>query len=91
MCIKFEDKFPPSPPENVTYFIKDKKLTIIWHQPEDEDLAGFLIYKNGKPYTNFIIKSYYFIDKDFKKGDTYQIFSVDKGGNKSPPVYLKIE
>ncbi|EDP73430.1 hypothetical protein [Hydrogenivirga sp. 128-5-R1-1] len=90
-CIKFEDKYPPSPPENLTYILDKNKLTIIWHPPEDEDIIGFIIYKNNKPYTNFIVKSYYFIDKTFKKGDVYQIFSIDKAGNKSKPVYLKIE
>lgn len=90
-CIKYEDKFPPNPPKDLTYLIEKSKLIIIWHPPEDPDIVGFIIYKNGKPYTDFIIKSYYFIDRNFKKGDAYQIFSIDKTGNKSKPAYLIIE
>jgi hypothetical protein len=90
-CIKFEDIYPPHPPSNLTYLIKDNNLTIIWEPPSDNDVIGYLIYKNGKLLTNFLIKGYYFIDNHFKKGDVYAIYSVDKASNKSKPAYLKVE
>lgn len=90
-CIKFKDFFPPKPPINLTYIVKNKKLIIIWQPPEDKDLEGFLILKNGKPIFNAVIKSYYVEIKNYKKGDIFAIISVDKAGNKSKPAYLKIE
>ncbi len=90
-CIIFKDIYPPKPPKNLTYIINGKDLLIIWDYPDNKDLKGFIIYKNGQPYLRFVLNSYYFIDKNWKKGDEYLIFSVDKAGNKSKPAYLKIE
>ena len=90
-CITFLDTYPPPPPKNVSYVIKQKKLYIFWDLPKDKDIIGVIIEKKGEKILNVPIKSYYFIDTSFKKGDIYTIYTVDKAGNKSKPVYLKIE
>jgi len=90
-CIKFEDKFPPNQPKNVGYLIKGKELIIVWQPPEDKDIKGFIVLKNGKPIFKFLVKSYFVKIKDFKVGDIFEIISIDRAGNKSKPVYLKVE
>ncbi|RMD46997.1 MAG: hypothetical protein D6834_01605, partial [Aquificota bacterium] len=90
-CIKFKDKFPPNPPKNVSFLIRNKELIIIWQPPKDKDIKGFMILRNGKPIFKFFIKSYFVKIKNFKVGDIFTIISVDMADNKSKPVYLKIE
>jgi len=54
-----------------------------------KDVIGYLIYKNGKPITEIPIKTYYFIDNQYKNGDTYEIIAIDKAGNRSKPLKIK--
>ncbi len=89
-CITYKDIYPPEIPK-VSYIKKKENLIIILGTIKDKDFAGFLIEKNGKLITDIPLKTYYFIDKNYKNGDTYKIYSVDKEGNKSKPVYLKVE
>ena len=90
-CVKYVDVYPPKPPENVSYIVKNGKLYIFWDLPKEKDIAGVIIEKNRVKIIDIPIRSYYFIDTKFKKGDIYTIYSIDTSGNKSTPVYLKIE
>ncbi|MEZ0323821.1 MAG: hypothetical protein ABWJ98_05895 [Hydrogenothermaceae bacterium] len=90
VCIEYRDTFPPNPPKNIKVIEnEDGSATLIWQESDSKDVVGYLIYKNGKPIIETPIKSYYFTDRDYKEGDTYTIYAVDKANNKSIPVEVK--
>ncbi len=89
VCEKFVDNFPPLPPTEGNVLVENGKLLIIWEESLSKDVIGYLIYKNGKPITEIPIKSYYFIDNQYKKGDKYEIVAIDKAGNRSKPLKIK--
>ncbi len=90
ICKKFIDEFPPEPPKNANILIENKKILIVWDESPSKDVIGYIIYKNGKPITEIPIKSYYFIDNQFKNGDIYEIIAIDKAGNRSKPLTVKL-
>ncbi len=89
VCEKFVDTFPPLPPKEGNILREKGKLVVIWEESPSEDVVGYIIYKNGKPITEIPIKSYYFIDNRYKKGDIYEIVAIDKAGNRSKPLKIK--
>ena len=89
-CITYVDIYPPKKPK-ISYIKNRNNLIIILGHIDENDFAGFLIEKNGKLLTNIPTKTYYFIDKNWHRSDVYKIYSVDKNGNKSSPVYLRVE
>ena len=91
VCMLYRDIFPPDPPKNPEIIKKGEDYIIIWTESSSKDVAGYLIYKHGKPLLKTPVKTYFFIDKSFKKGDKYEIIAVDKAGNRSKPVYLITE
>ncbi|WP_457642460.1 fibronectin type III domain-containing protein [Persephonella sp.] len=91
VCKTYKDIFPPEPPKNPELIKKGEEYVIIWTDSPSKDVIGYILYKNGKPVINTPIKTYFFVDKSYKKGDWYYIIAVDRAGNKSKPVYLNIE
>ena len=89
VCKRFEDIFPPEPPSDFKLLKKGDDYYLIWDNSPSKDVIGYIIYKNGKPLFNIPIKTYFFIDKDYKDGDKYYIVAVDRAGNKSKKVFLK--
>jgi len=89
LCKKYEDIFPPQPPYDFKMIKRKEGYYLIWSESPSKDVIGYIIYKNGKPLFNIPIKTYYFIDKTYNKGDKYYIIAVDKVGNKSEKVYLE--
>ena len=89
LCKDYVDVFPPKPPTDFKLLKKDDNYYLLWEESPSKDVIGYIIYKNGKPLFNMPIKTYYFIDKSYKKGDKYYIVAVDRAGNKSKKVYLK--
>ncbi|WMN06013.1 hypothetical protein QYS48_31285 [Marivirga arenosa] len=45
------DSIPPATPEFAEYITKDSSLTISWHSNEEEDIAGYRIYKAQTKYS----------------------------------------
>ncbi len=90
-CILYKDIFPPKPVKNPEIIKHKEKLFIIWTESPSKDVIGYIIEKNGKLLNKEPIYGYFFILDSYKKGDTIAIYAVDKAGNKSPPVYLKVE
>ncbi len=91
VCSINRDIFPPEPPKRFEYFIYRGKLFLIWTESSSKDVTGYLIERDGKVLTKDIINTYYYIINSWKKGDIFKIYSVDRGGNRSPPVYLRVE
>jgi hypothetical protein len=89
LCKEFVDIFPPKPPSNFKIIKKGDDYYLFWTESPSKDVIGYLIYKNGKPLFSIPIKTYYFIDKNYKKGDKYYIIAIDRAGNKSKKVYLE--
>ncbi|WP_457644249.1 fibronectin type III domain-containing protein [Persephonella sp.] len=91
VCKVYRDIFPPEPPKNPELIKKGEDYIIIWTESPSKDVAGYLIFKNGKPLIKTPIKTYFFIDRSYQKGDRYYIIAVDRAGNKSEPAYLTVE
>ncbi|MEJ5172237.1 MAG: hypothetical protein WHT47_00830 [Hydrogenothermaceae bacterium] len=90
VCIEYRDTFPPNPPTKLKIVKnEDSSATLIWQESNSKDVIGYIVYKNGKPILDIPTKSYYFIDKDYREGDTYTIYAVDKAYNKSTPVEVR--
>ena len=89
VCIRYTDIFPPLPPSD-GFIYEDKDYAIVfWEDSPSKDVKGYRIYKNGKRILDFVIKTYYFKDKNYKKGDIYYITAVDNAGNESKPLIIR--
>ncbi len=89
VCKDFIDIFSPKPPSDFKLLKKNNDYYLIWEESPSKDVIGYIIYKNGKPLFNIPIKTYFFIDKNYKTGDKYFIVAVDRAGNRSEKVYLE--
>jgi len=89
LCKTFKDIFPPEPPYDFKMIKRREGYYLIWSESPSKDVIGYIIYKNGKPLFDIPIKTYYFIDKEYRPGDVYYIVAVDRAGNKSKKVYLE--
>jgi len=89
VCQTFKDIFPPLPPENGKLIIDKNEATLIFEPSKSKDVVGYIFYKNSKIINNTPIKTYYFIDNDYKPGDVYYVEAVDKAGNKSQKLEIK--
>jgi hypothetical protein len=89
VCTVFKDIFPPNPPKRGKIIVKENQATLIWEESDSKDVVGYLIYKNGNLLNQIPLKTYYFTDKSYKKGDTYKVIAVDKANNKSLPLEIK--
>lgn len=89
-CIIYKDSFPPDPPTRGKLIKnEDGSVTLIWQESNSKDTVGYIIFKNSNPLIDIPLKTYYFVDKDYKDGDIYHIYAVDKAKNKSEPLEIK--
>jgi len=89
VCKEFKDIFPPEPPYDFKLIKRKEGYYLIWSESPSKDVIGYIIYKNGKPLFDIPIKTYYFIDKSYRRGDKYYIIAIDRAGNRSEKVYLE--
>jgi hypothetical protein len=89
VCQTFKDIFPPLPPENGKLIVDKNEATMIFEPSKSKDVVGYIFYKNSKIINNTPIKTYYFIDNDYKPGDVYYVEVIDKAGNKSQKLEIK--
>lgn len=90
VCIQYRDTFPPNPPTRGKLVVnQDGSVLLIWQESDSDDVVGYIVYKNSEPLIELPIKTYYFTDKDYKDGDTYDIVAVDKANNKSLPLEIR--
>jgi len=88
-CVTFRDIFPPLPPVNPTVIQKDGKYFLVWSDSPSKDVIGYIITINGKPLNRKPIKDYIIYLPGYEKGDTIQIYAIDKAGNRSKPTTVK--
>ena len=90
--VKMEDKTPPEPPSGGGYLIKKDTIILVWNKSPSRDVAGYLIERKGEI---FRVKENTFqenLTKEYllKKTIVYTIKAVDKAGNTSLPLYIKV-
>jgi len=88
LVVEVPPKIPPKPPkpEEVSYVKRGGKIYIFWSM--QENVKGYLVYRNGKLLTPEPIIQNVFVDKEPKKLMRYEIVSVNKFGVKSEPAVL---
>jgi hypothetical protein len=84
------DHTPPSVPKGLYSITADEAVWLFWEENDEEDLAGYRIYKKKDTHSN---KYYYlvtvdtaaYIDYDVKNGKTYYygVTAFDYDGNES--------
>ncbi len=89
-CVTFKDIFPPSPPKNLKVMRKGKKYYILWSDSDSVDVVGYIIEIDGKKVLEKPIKTYFITVKKLKPNSVIKVYAVDKAGNKSEPVILKL-
>ena len=96
VCINVADLEPPGKVKNLTAIYKDGSVFLIWDEPEDKDLEGFIVYKeiDGKltRLNSEIIKVPTFIDEHPSKGvNRYAVTAIDTNGNEGEKSYIEIK
>ncbi len=90
------DSVAPGQPENVTYKPLYGGARFFFDLPEDEDLLSIEAQYTNTAGTTFTFSSSYFVDSldVFGFGDTLEhvvnIYALDRTGNKSQPVVMKV-
>jgi hypothetical protein len=94
------DEFPPATPTNISAFVLEGKVQILWDENKEADLEGYFLYSGTdvnrlkRSSSSFTINRY--VDESVLPGQTYyyQISAVDQVGNegsKSEPVSVTVQ
>lgn len=88
LVVEVPPKIPPKSqkPKEVSYVKRGGKIYIYWSM--QENVEGYLVYRNGKLLTPKPIIQNIFVDEEPKKLTRYEIISVNKFGVKSEPAIL---
>ena len=91
------DKFPPSPPAEVTAVAGSEGVALSWLPNQEKDLAGYLVIRSESGseeilLTRELLTAPVFNDLSVEKNRlyVYSIKAVDKAGNESPPTRIKV-
>jgi Tol biopolymer transport system component/fibronectin type 3 domain-containing protein len=75
------DTTPPSAPVLTGYVDDNSAVRLNWDQTSDSDVAGYIIYRNGKILNKEKINKTTYLDADIGDGKyTYQVKAVDFAG-----------
>jgi len=75
---------PPASPSNIEGTQQDYQLTIRWQAPQDSDLAGYNLYRNGnRVNTQFLENTQYTEFVVSGQTNTYNVTAIDWRGNES--------
>jgi hypothetical protein len=81
------DDFPPATPQNITAFVLEGKVQILWDENKEADLEGYFLYSgtdvNRLKRSSSSITINRYVDESVVPGQTYyyQISAVDQVGN----------
>lgn len=92
-----DDGIAPGQPENITYKPLFGGARFFFDLPDDEDLLSIEAQYTNAAGTTFTFSCSYFVDSldVFGFGDTLEhvvnLYALDRAGNKSQPVVMKVE
>ncbi len=94
------DEFPPATPIDISAFVLEGKVHILWDENKEADLEGYFLYSgtdvNRLERSSSSITINRYVDESVLPGQTYyyQISAVDQVGNegsKSEPVSVAVQ
>ncbi|WP_176542604.1 fibronectin type III domain-containing protein [Bacillus toyonensis] len=85
-------KVPPGPVSSLVAEPTDKTVKLKWKKSSDDDLAGFKILQNGKKIAEIGLEEQFTVKNLEPLTEyTFDVISVDKDKNDSPPVSLSVK
>ena len=88
--VDFEDRFPPSPPENIVALAEEGRVRLLWEMAPESDVAGYRVFRQApgeefQTLTPELVTGSEFLDRDVASGTTYVYFvtAVDGADNQS--------
>ena len=88
--VNFEDRFPPSPPENIVALAEEGRVRLLWELSPESDVAGYRVFRQApgeefQAITPELVIGSELLDRDVVTGTTYVYFvtAVDGANNQS--------
>jgi hypothetical protein len=88
--VNFEDRFPPSPPENIVALAEEGRVRLLWELSPESDVAGYRVFRQApgeefRAITPELVIGSELLDRDVVTGTTYVYFvtAVDGANNQS--------
>ena len=88
--VNFEDRFPPSPPENIVALAEEGRVRLLWEMSRENDVAGYRVFRQApgeefRAITPELVTGSELLDRDVASGTTYVYFvtAVDGANNQS--------
>jgi Tol biopolymer transport system component/flagellar hook assembly protein FlgD/fibronectin type 3 domain-containing protein len=80
------DTLSPNPPVLTGEFVEKDSLRLEWTANEEDDLAGYNLYRNGQPVNTTLLSETTWLDENLVEGTyLYVVKAVDFAGNESDP------
>ncbi len=90
--VRYQDRFPPPPPEDLVALAEGGQVRLIWRPAEGEDAAGYLVYRREQDgefrrITERPVQQTEYQDAGVAAGRVYyyRVTAVDALGNESAP------
>jgi len=82
-----KDKDAPAPPAGLEVIERPGAVELRWKRSTEDDLAGYRVWRDGKPVDVPLRGAPFWVDLDVKAGQAYRyaVTAVDLSGNESPP------
>lgn len=88
--VHFEDRFPPSPPENIVALAEEGRVRLLWELSPESDVAGYRVFRQApgeefRAITPELVIGSELLDRDVVTGTSYVYFvtAVDGANNQS--------
>ncbi len=88
--VDFEDRFPPSAPENIVALAEESQVRLLWELSPESDVAGYRVFRQApgeefRAITPELVLGSELLDRDVASGITYSYFvtAVDGANNQS--------
>ena len=88
--VQFEDRFPPSPPENIVALAEEARVRLLWELSPESDVVGYRVFRQDpgedfRSITPELVIGSELLDREVVSGTTYIYFvtAVDGADNQS--------
>lgn len=88
--VNFEDRFPPSAPENIVALAEEGRVRLLWELSPENDVSGYRVFRQApgedfRSITPELVIGSELLDRDVVSGTTYVYFvtAVDDANNQS--------